>query len=196
MNTRIWSRLLAQLAAARSPGRRQKKRPAAAIFSWSHAIIRRSIWISCSRGDVDGLLVRPVYEAGYVGMELIDELLKGKIYHTDEKLWGQVLPMNIIYPGGEGNRESRALCRHVCALCSALWKLIERGAKMKRIVFVVLVAAELFVLLCACGGAQDDALAAARGRILLIQCGETAFGRSLHGQHQPPGAPDRPARLF
>ena len=57
------------------------------------------------QGDVDGLLVRPVYEAGYVGMELIDELLKGKIYHTDEKLWGQVLPMNIIYPGGEGNHD-------------------------------------------------------------------------------------------
>ena len=54
---------------------------------------------------MDGLLVRPVYEAGYVGMELIDELLKGKIYHTDEKLWGQVLPMNIIYPGGEGNHD-------------------------------------------------------------------------------------------
>ena len=81
------------------------------------------------------------------------------------------------------------------ALCRALWKLIERGAKMKRIIFVVLVAAELFVLLCACGGAQEAPCRRPR-RTLFVQCGETAFGRSLHGRYPPPDPPARPARLF
>ncbi len=56
-------------------------------------------------GDVDVLVGQPLYEAGYVGLELIDRLLNGKVYNTSEALWIQKLETHLIYQGGKGKHD-------------------------------------------------------------------------------------------
>ena len=53
-------------------------------------------------GKLDALVATPLYEDGYAGMELIDEMLRGKIYNTSVSLWRHNLETPLIYIGGKG----------------------------------------------------------------------------------------------
>ena len=55
-----------------------------------------------SAGKVDALVSQPLYEEGYVGLELIDNMLQGKAYNLSENLWTQQLNNCMIQNGGEG----------------------------------------------------------------------------------------------
>ena len=53
-------------------------------------------------GDIDALICQPIYEAGYVGMELIDALINGEVYNKTEEQWHYKLENRIISKNGQG----------------------------------------------------------------------------------------------
>ena len=55
-----------------------------------------------SEGGAVALIAQPLYDEGYTGLELIDEMLLGKAFNASESLWYQKLDAPLIYPGGEG----------------------------------------------------------------------------------------------
>ncbi len=55
-----------------------------------------------SEGGAVALIAQPLYDEGYTGLELIDEMLHGKAFNASESLWYQKLDAPLIYPGGEG----------------------------------------------------------------------------------------------
>lgn len=55
-----------------------------------------------AEGGAVALVAQPLYEEGYMALELIDELLNGKIFNTNEALWYKKLDAPLVYPGGEG----------------------------------------------------------------------------------------------
>ena len=55
-----------------------------------------------SEGGAVALIAQPLYDEGYTGLELIDEMLHGKAFNASESLWYQKLDAPLVYPGGEG----------------------------------------------------------------------------------------------
>ena len=55
-----------------------------------------------SNGSVDACISNPGYEEGYVGMEILDNLLGGRLYNISEEHWRQELPGPLVYSGGIG----------------------------------------------------------------------------------------------
>ena len=53
-------------------------------------------------GGVDALLGQSLYEAGSVGLELIDSLLQGAVYQEEEEQWYYELDIRIVTKDGEG----------------------------------------------------------------------------------------------
>ena len=53
-------------------------------------------------GKVDALVASPLYEEGYLGLALIDNMMHGRVYNLSEGLWWQELDNCIIRKDGEG----------------------------------------------------------------------------------------------
>ena len=53
-------------------------------------------------GGVDALLGQSLYEAGSVGLELIDSLLQGAVYQEEEEQWHCELDIRIVTKDGQG----------------------------------------------------------------------------------------------
>ena len=51
-------------------------------------------------GEIDAIVSRPYYEAGYVGMEMLDRILKGETFEGDA--WQPALPTYIVTADGTG----------------------------------------------------------------------------------------------
>ena len=51
-------------------------------------------------GEIDAIVSRPYYEAGYVGMEMLDRILKGETFEGDA--WQPTLPTYIVTADGTG----------------------------------------------------------------------------------------------
>ena len=51
-------------------------------------------------GEIDAIVSRPYYEAGYVGMEMLDRILKGETFEGDA--WQPALPTYIVTADGIG----------------------------------------------------------------------------------------------
>ena len=54
------------------------------------------------QGGVDALVALPVYDSGARGMELVDELVNGKVFNLSEATWRISLDTPLIYPDGAG----------------------------------------------------------------------------------------------
>ena len=52
-------------------------------------------------GKVDALVASPLYEEGYLGLALIDNMMHGRVYNLSEGLWWQELDNCIIRKDGE-----------------------------------------------------------------------------------------------
>ena len=53
-------------------------------------------------GGIDALVCLPLYEAGSVGLELIDSLLQGAVYQEEEEQWHCELDIRIVTKDGQG----------------------------------------------------------------------------------------------
>ena len=58
--------------------------------------------LALESGQVDALVGNPLYKSGYVGMELIHELVNGAAYHISQELWYQPIQADLIRLDGEG----------------------------------------------------------------------------------------------
>ena len=68
-------------------------------------VVGYDVWSSLefiSNGSVDACISNPGYEEGYVGMEILDNLLGGRLYNISEEHWRQELPGPLVYSGGIG----------------------------------------------------------------------------------------------